>query len=815
MMSTRQRVNETSVGDSVPLLYRLNLVRTEPKQNIPDFVDSRSGDLLRASTDVPHETARRYASNMSSPLYADIVLDRPLDHAYTYAVPEALVGAIGVGKRVEVPFGRGDNAKGIVGWCIRVSDQVPLREVKSVAKVLDDVALLDEHVLKLTRWMADYYLAGWGQVLSAVVPAGVRDKAGIKTITYVELTPRETWPNPLPNVTPKQKATLDRLKKAGGPMEMAKLNKALGYASPIGSLVAKGFVRKYADRVDRFAGETATDTAAFAAKPPEATWTLNADQQAAWEAIEAAIQAGKHQPFLLHGVTGSGKTEIYLKAIEETVRRGQEALVLVPEISLTPQTIERFRDRAANVAVLHSHLTDGERAGFWRRIAAGETQVVVGVRSAVFAPTRKLGLIIIDEEHETSFKQETTPRYHARDVAVMRAALADVPIILGSATPSLESWNRAATGEYRVLSLPKRVVDRPMPKVKIVDLRHEPKVPGKAFAVGPTLERAMKQALVAKGQVILLLNRRGFSTHVHCPSCGYVAQCRNCDLGLTFHRKQAMLVCHYCGSETAPLTKCPQCSGAAMRYQGLGTEKLQQELEERFPGHVIQRMDSDTMGKPGSHQRVLDAFKDGLIHILLGTQMIAKGLDFPNVTLVGVINADIGLHVPDFRASERTFQILAQVAGRAGRGEKPGLVLIQTFTPDHPCITLAADHDFLEFAKLELAHRKEHGYPPFQKLARLIVRSEKEEASAKFAELLSGAFREAVIRDSRREPGVVRVLGPAECPVFKLNNFYRFHFQLQAESSGRLHEVLREVLGIVRPPHNVEFQVDVDPFSML
>jgi primosomal protein N' (replication factor Y) len=310
---------------------------------------------------------------------------------------------------------------------------------------------------------------------------------------------------------------------------------------------------------------------------------------------------------------------------------------------------------------------------------------------------------------------------------------------------------------------------------------------------------------------MLLLNRRGYSTHVHCPACGHVATCQHCDLSLTFHRTKAALVCHYCGWETAPLLKCPQCGQSAIRYQGLGTEKLQAEIEERFPDKVVQRMDSDTMSRPGSHQRVFDAFRDGLIHILLGTQMIAKGLDFPNVTLVGVVNADVGLHLPDFRAAERTFQLLAQVAGRTGRGSRGGQVMVQTFTPEHPCITLAAQHDFAEFAKLELAHRRQHGYPPYHRLARLIVRSEKEDSAAAFADQLAGAFKQAVARQAQS----VRVLGPAECPVFKLNSYYRFHFQLQSENSGQLHQVLREVLAVAKPPHGVEFQVDVDPYNML
>lgn len=755
-------------------------------------------------------------------LFVDVVFDRPLDHAYTYSVPDELRSAVGVGKRVSCSFGRGE--KETTGYVIRVADIPPVREVKPISKVLDDTALLDDQLLKLTRWMADYYLCGWGQVLHAVVPAGVRDKAGTRNVTFVEPMPRDKLPKLLPSVTAKQKQILDRVRKEGKPLEITHLAKLADCTTGvISGLASKGLLRKFVERIERLPSglvelvsreatpsEGEPDPLGVASQLTELS--LNPDQSRVWQPVSHALAAGGFHPFLLHGVTGSGKTEIYLRAIEQVVAAGKEAIVLVPEISLTPQTIERFRGRCGRVAVLHSNLTDAERATYWRHVAAGNINVVVGARSAVFAPTRKLGLIVIDEEHETSFKQESTPRYHARDVAVMRAQLAGVPILLGSATPSLESWRAASAAEYELLSLPNRVENRPMPDVQLVDMRHEPKTPGQYRAIGQTLERGIREAVKAGGQVILLLNRRGFSTHVHCPDCGHVAQCQHCDLSLTFHRSKAALVCHYCGWETLPMTQCPKCNHTAIRYQGMGTEKLHAELEKTFPQYVIQRMDSDTMTKSGSHQRVFDAFKAGLIHILLGTQMIAKGLDFPNVTLVGVINADVGLHLPDFRAAERTFQILAQVAGRAGRGEKGGRVMVQTFTPEHPCISLAAGHDFQAFAKLELGFRKEHQYPPYQRLARLIVRSESEEQAAAFADQLAGAFKAAT---TRVKNGAIRVLGPAECPVFKLHDYYRFHFQLQSESSGTLHQVLREVLAVSKPPSGVEFQVDVDPFSMM
>jgi primosomal protein N' (replication factor Y) len=743
-------------------------------------------------------------------LYAEIVFDRPLDHAYTYSVPAELESRIAVGKRVEAPFGKGDRAT--VGYCVRVTPNRPVRAVKSIQQVLDDEALLTDPILRLTRWMADYYLCGWGQVLQAVLPAGVRDQAGTRETVFLEAIPESELPDPLPTLTPKQAHALDKLRKEGHPIEQRQLTRlAKCGAGPITVLLAKGMVRKHIERIERmpiFAGGERQESAPI---------TLNADQECVFQPILQSIQQHAFQAYLLHGVTGSGKTEIYLRAIEEVVKQGKEAIVLVPEISLTPQTIERFRGRCGEVAVMHSHLTDGERGAYWRRIAAGNVQVVVGARSAVFAPTRKLGLIVIDEEHEGSFKQESTPRYHARDVAVMRARLENIPIVMGSATPSLETWYNAQRDHYKLLTLPSRVLDRAMPEVKLIDLRHEAKAGGKFSAISPTLERAMRQALTAGGQVMLLLNRRGFSTHVHCPACGYVSMCKNCDLALTFHRQRSSLLCHYCGFEEPPYQQCPACGQVSIRYQGQGTEKLQAEIVEKFPDKVVQRMDSDTTQRPGSHQRILDAFRAGGIHILVGTQMIAKGLDFPNVTLVGVVNADVGLHLPDFRSAERTFQLLAQVAGRTGRGDQGGKVLIQTFTPEHPCIILAANHDYLKFAEMELNHRNAHLYPPYQRLVRLIIRSEREEAAGQFANLLAGAFREALRRPDRQPPisPGIRLLGPAEAPVFRLNNYYRFHFQLQSMSTALLHQVLREVLNVVRPPSGVEFQVDVDPFNMM
>jgi primosomal protein N' (replication factor Y) len=741
-------------------------------------------------------------------LFADVVFDRPLDHAYSYAVPPDLAEHVAVGKRVQVPFGRGDKAT--IGYCVRLSDQAPDRAVKSVLRALDEETLLTDKLLRLTRWMADYYLCGWGQVLSAVVPAGARDQAGTRATTLVEAVPAGELPESLPKLTPKQTAALEHLRQHGKPMPLRNLARAAGCGlNPLQGLVKKGLVRRVKRRVERF-----TAAAGESHERPEIL-QLTADQTAAWNALDAATATGGFHAYLLHGVTGSGKTELYLRAIEQVVKQGKQALILVPEISLTPQTIHSFRGRLGEVAVLHSHLSNAERGSHWRRILRGEVGVIVGARSAVFAPANNLGLIVIDEEHEGSFKQEATPRYHARDVAVMRARLENIPIVLGSATPALESWHNAQRGAYTLLSLPKRVLERPLPQVALIDLRSDmPR--GRGFqALSPSLEKAMFYALKAGGQVLLLLNRRGFSTHIHCPGCGYVASCKFCDLALTFHRHRDVALCHYCGYEETPLERCPKCGQEQIRYYGLGTEKLHTEIEQKFPQYVSRRMDSDTMKRPGSHARLLGEFRKGEVHILLGTQMIAKGLDFPNVTLVGVVNADVGLHLPDFRSAERTFQLLAQVAGRTGRGPRGGKVLVQTFNPEHPAIALAAKHDYLVFAVEELNHRREHQYPPYQRMARVIVRGRVQEEAAAFADQMAEAFRAALAQVGGEQAGGLRLLGPAEAPVFRLKGYHRFHFQLQSASAALLHQVLRAALPLLRPPHDVEFTLDVDPLNML
>ena len=440
-------------------------------------------------------------------------------------------------------------------------------------------------------------------------------------------------------------------------------------------------------------------------------------------------------------MTGSGKTEVYIQAIDEVLCYGRQAIVLVPEISLTPQTEQRFRSRFGRVAVLHSHQSDVERHRHWQQIAAGEVQVVVGARSAIFAPTPHLGLMVLDEEHEASFKQDSSPRYHARDVALARARLEQIPLVLGSATPSLESWHRAQQGVYQLLSLPERVFERPLPRVGTIDLRLEFQNRKSRGAVSRQLHVAMDEALKDDGQVILLLNRRGYTTHIQCPACGHVVRCPQCSIALTHHLTGHLAICHYCDYQIPPPAVCPECRSPGIRYSGVGTQRLEAEVKARFPHHRCLRMDTDTMQKPGSHERALAAFHSGEVKILLGTQMIAKGLDFPNVTLVGVINADTALHLPDFRAAERTFQLVTQVAGRTGRGPRGGRVLVQTFSPEHPAIMAAVRHDYAAFARQELPTRAALCYPPFSSMIRLVVRGPVEAVAQATADDLGRRLR--------------------------------------------------------------------------
>jgi primosomal protein N' (replication factor Y) len=739
---------------------------------------------------------------------ATLVLPSGPDQEFDYLVPDELRSRLEVGQRVRAPLGRGDRA--VVGYCVRLEHRpVGRRPLKAVRDVVDEQSLLSPAMIRLTRWMAEHYLCPLGQVLEAVVPAGVRGKAGTKLTTFLSLAPDmagRVKELALSLKLPKKQAEILRyLEASPEPVTPVQLAHRVGCTqAPITALRRKGLISSRTSRLSR-----RPLAAPYAER--EDNLHLNDDQQPALDAILEPLRAQRHETILLHGVTGSGKTEVYIRAIQEVVGYGRQAIVLVPEISLTPQTRQRFRSRFGRVAVLHSHLTDAERHGEWQEIARGGVPVVVGARSAIFAPTPNLGLIILDEEHESSFKQDSAPRYHARDIALWRASAENVPLVLGSATPSLESWHRGSTGRYRLVSMPRRIFDRPLPAVIHVDLRNETRDHAAKGAISRPLHAAMKAALDDGGQVILLLNRRGFATHIQCAACGHVLHCPHCDIALTHHREGSIALCHYCDHEIPAPTHCPQCQFMGIRYSGLGTQKLEAEVRARFPDYRSLRMDTDTMQAPGSHERALAAFRNGEVQILLGTQMIAKGLDFPNVTLVGVVNADTALHLPDFRSAERTFQLLVQVAGRTGRGPKGGRVLVQTFSPDHAAIKAALRHDYVTFAAEELSHRRELAYPPFGHMSRLVIRSPQEAHAREFADHLGTLITQAL---SKRE-AAARVLGPAPAPIAKLRGQHRFQLQVQGNDAELIRAALREATQDLSSPDGVQWIIDVDPLDML
>ncbi|HKI72333.1 MAG TPA: primosomal protein N', partial [Verrucomicrobiae bacterium] len=593
---------------------------------------------------------------------------------------------------------------------------------------------------------------------------------------------------------------------------------------------------------------------------PTQPLALNAEQAAALQKIKAALDSKEpstinHQPstFLLHGVTGSGKTEIYLQAIARALQQGRGAIVLVPEISLTPQTVERFKARFCSgplqtlVAVLHSHLSAGERHDEWHKIRQGRARIVIGARSAIFAPVDPLGLIVVDEEHEYSYKQEEAPRYHARDVAVVRGQMEGAAVVLGSATPSLESFHNAQKGKYALLQLPQRADDRKMPLVRVIDMRQEARKEKGTPIFSQKLKEEITLRLERGEQVMLFLNRRGYATSLQCPKCGFVAECPNCSVALTYHRSRQRLLCHICAYEAQAPTLCPdvKCRNPAIRYAGLGTEKVEDTLTKLFPRARVRRMDSDALKRKDDYRRILGDFRTGKIDILVGTQMIAKGLHFPNVTLVGIIYADLSLHQPDFRAGERTFQLLTQVAGRAGRGEVEGEVVVQAFTPFHPAIQYARRHDFAGFYEQEIEFREQLKYPPISRAALLTLKGRNEE-KVKFSaahlrreleKILGSAAAPAAAvdasstaKDGDEAPSPARasaraprknlspdliIAGPAPAPLLRAETFYRYQLMLRTRQMSKLSRLLANVLETLSLPEDVSLIVDVDPVNLI
>ncbi len=738
--------------------------------------------------------------------YARVIIDRAIHRELDYAIPEEFAERLEIGWRVRVPF----REKSALATIVAVLQETDATGVRKIEAIVGEKPALSPKLLELARWMSAYYCCSIETVMRSLLPQVIRRaEVGWKKQLFVRLArpPSTEEIEKLRKRAPRQAELLEAVAKLAAPVLAADLLRETSLDNHTLRAVAKrGFIelREEAVKRDPHADEQFVQTTNL---------VLNAEQTVALAAVEEVLAApNEAKPLLLHGVTGSGKTEIYLQAIKSALARGKTAIVLVPEISLTPQTVERFKSRFAEtddmVAVLHSRLSEGERHDEWHKIQSGRARIVIGARSAVFAPLENLGLIVVDEEHETTYKQEEAPRYHARDVAVVRAKLEGCVVLLGTATPSLESYFNATRGKYRLLNLTLRVDDNQMPLIRVVDLRLEKRKAKSLTILGEKLHTAIVARLEKREQTILFLNRRGFSTSLLCSACGEARDCPNCSVALTFHRTAARLSCHLCGHTAAVPKKCPACGEDALIYSGFGTEKVEAHVQQIFPQAVVRRMDADSMTRKDAYRETLRAFRGGKIDILVGTQMIAKGLHFPNVTLVGIINADLALHLPDFRAGERTFQLLTQVAGRAGRGETPGEVFVQTFTPFSPSIQFARHHDFTGYFEQELEFRERCEFPPFRHAVLLTVRSAHETRASFSAETLARRLREAL-------PAEFILSSPTPAPLEKLQGQFRFHILLRGEAIVRLSRLVRETLDKLPLPEDVIVSVDVDPYQLL
>jgi len=758
-------------------------------------------------------------------LLAAVALPVAVPRAYVYSVPRDLRERVTPGARVVVPLG----GRKLIGIVTAIDVPAPAKgTLRDILAAPDPDAALTPALLALGRWISRYYAAPPGIVLRSMLPVALTGAAApvaplkrhrvVRITTALEsLLERDA----LFKRSPKQRLLYELLESLGGTHPVRALLEQGGVTAVVlDGLVSRGLVAIESTALvrDPFA------TRAIAA--PHRLTPTDAQRHAIASLVALPPGAGA----LLRGVTGSGKTLVYIEYLRDVIeRRGEGAIVLVPEIALTPQTVDRFRSAFGDqVAVLHSALSDGERYDAWAAIRRGEKRIVVGARSAVFAPVHRLGAIVVDEEHEATYKQGESPRYHARDLARVRAGIEGATFVLGSASPSLESWTQAQRGDLALLELPERAGGAQLPTVHVIDRRKEAPIQrapmhgsagaqqGSQFghAITPALEQALTARLQKREQSILLLNRRGYAHFMQCGDCGTVSQCPNCAIALTYHRMPERLACHYCGHREAPPARCANCNGPPLRERGLGTQQLERLLTERWPDARIARMDMDTTGAKWAHATILDRVSSGEVDILLGTQMIAKGLDFPNVTLVGVIDADVGINLPDFRASERCFQLLSQVAGRAGRGAKGGEVFIQTREPTHHAVTCAVTHDYLRFAAEELEGRTRPPYPPTLFLANAVVSGTEEVATADTARALAEWTRRLV---ETRMPGAVEIVGAAPCPVERIKQRWRWHFLVKSRDADALGRIGRYVVehGPLPSSAGMRLAWDRDPVTLL
>ena len=714
-------------------------------------------------------------------MFAEIVVDiahSAVDKRFTYRIPEGL--SVSVGHHVLVPFGLGDRLK--EGFVVAVRETADYPEIKDIARIIEPYTVLLPEQIALAEWMQDAYHCLFVDALRLMIPAQLRGsrvhEKRVRTVRLADGLDTDTALESL-NRAPAQKRVLELVRTIGAEVSVPDINAFYPNSTPaIGALIRRGYLVEQSETVFRRPQKLRIHTPAY---------TLTEAQQRAADAIDAAMQAQDGTVLLLHGVTGSGKTEVYLQAIADCLKQGGQAIVLVPEISLTPQTVGRFTDRFGDrIAVLHSRLSAGERFDEWRRIRLGLADIVIGARSAVFAPAERLKLIIIDEEHESSYQSESQPRYLAGEIAAKRVRTSGGTLVLGSATPSLLSYSRALSGKYRLLELPERVEGRPLPTVEVVNMRDE-LLMGNNSIFSDKLTERLSECLGTGQQAMLFINRRGYATFVSCRSCGYVLKCDNCDISMTYHKSESRTRCHYCGAVKPLPRECPNCKKPFIKQFGIGTEQVEEAVHRLFPAVKTLRMDTDTMREKGSYERLLSAFHRGDAQVLIGTQMIAKGHDFPNVTLVGVVSADTTLNLPDYRAPERTFQLLTQVAGRAGRDNLPGRVVLQTYEPQHPIIRFAKAQDYVGFYHYEIMERKKMLYPPFSLFLRVVF-ADKNDRTAQDACLAYAKQLESELFASLGEEGRndLLLLVAAEAPIARISGYARYQIVIKLLRTRRL-----------------------------
>ncbi|CUB20311.1 Primosomal protein N' [Bacillus safensis] len=802
-------------------------------------------------------------------MIAEVIVDvttKAIDRPFDYRVPDRFKDLVKAGMRVVVPFG----PRKIQGFVTKVKDETDIKtgNIKEIVDLFDLSPVLTDELLELSHWLTEKTLSYHITALQSMLPAAMKakyekeiqvlseeelpqslkelfgqresilyadipaeqlkqiqkhvqkghlevryhvsQKSGKKKVRMLQMAVSKEKlaekHQQLKKNAVKQKALISYLLEAG---EITFLAKDLQQQTGASSQTLKTFIQE--GLLTESYEEVYRDPYRDREFTPSASLDLTPEQREAAKHIHQAVSDDQHETFLLHGVTGSGKTEIYLQTIDHVLQKGKEAIVLVPEISLTPQMVQRFKERfGSNVAVLHSGLSTGEKYDEWRKIHRKEVKLVVGARSAVFAPFENLGMIIIDEEHESSYKQEEMPRYHAKDVAIERAVRHQCPVVLGSATPSLETYARAKKGVYTLLSLKHRVNQQKLPHVSLIDMREELRN-GNRSMFSEELMIRLKEVLERKEQAVLFLNKRGYSSFVMCRDCGYVEQCPHCEISLTYHRYQKRLKCHYCGHEAPVPAECPECHSEHIRYFGTGTQRVEEELTKVLPEARVIRMDVDTTSRKGAHEKLLTSFGNKEADILLGTQMIAKGLDFPDVTLVGVLSADTSLHIPDFRSSEKTFQLLTQVSGRAGRHEKAGSVIIQSYTPSHYSIELTKQHDYEAFYEQEMLHRRHQSYPPYYFLAMVTVSHEEVTKAAHVTDQIVQFLKINCAPNTR-------ILGPAASPIAKIKDRYRYQCVIKYKRENELASLLRKIQDHYQKEmeqKQLMISIDMNPYMMM